>query len=63
MTWLTIYIIVMGLVALYVCFNLVRAIRRNGFFNLIVLIWFLVLIVVVIATLGVVSIMTVTMQP
>ncbi|GAB5055557.1 MULTISPECIES: hypothetical protein [Pediococcus] len=63
MTWLTIYIIVMGLVALYVCFNLVRAIKRDGFFNLIVLIWFLVLIVVVIATLGVVSIMTVTMQP
>lgn len=53
----------MGLVALYVCFNLVRAIKRDGFFNLIVLIWFLVLIVVVIATLGVVSIMTVTMQP
>lgn len=63
MTWLTIYIIVMGLVALYVCFNLVRAIKRDGFFNLIVLIWFLVLIVVVIAALGVVSIMTVTMQP
>lgn len=63
MTWLTIYIIVMGLVALYVCFNLVRAIKRDGFFNLIVLIWLLVLIVVVIATLGVVSIMTVTMQP
>ncbi|KRN53914.1 hypothetical protein IV84_GL000937 [Pediococcus damnosus] len=46
----------MTLVTLYVLISLIRAIRRRGFFSLVVLIWFLVLVALGISVIGVYTI-------
>ncbi|KRN61742.1 hypothetical protein IV83_GL000535 [Pediococcus inopinatus] len=43
----------MFLVTLYVLISLIRTIRRDGFFNLLVLIWFLVLVALALSVVGV----------
>jgi len=50
---ITLYIIFMVLVTLYVLISLIRTIRRDGFFNLLVLIWFLVLVALALSVVGV----------
>ncbi|AVL00763.1 hypothetical protein PI20285_08980 [Pediococcus inopinatus] len=50
---ITLYIIFMFLVTLYVLISLIRTIRRDGFFNLLVLIWFLVLVALALSVVGV----------
>ena len=49
---ITLYIF-MFLVTLYVLISLIRTIRRDGFFNLLVLIWFLVLVALALSVVGV----------
>ncbi|GEN95770.1 hypothetical protein [Pediococcus ethanolidurans] len=51
---LIVYIIFMLLVVLYILVRLIRAIRKRKFFDLEVLIWFLVLIAVLLSVFGVV---------
>ncbi|GAA2857790.1 hypothetical protein [Pediococcus damnosus] len=53
---ITLYIVFMTLVTLYVLISLIRAIRRRGFFSLVVLIWFLVLVALGISVIGVYTI-------
>lgn len=50
---ITLYIIFMVLVTLYVLISLIRTIRRDGFFNLLVLICFLVLVALALSVVGV----------
>jgi len=50
---ITLYIIFMFLITLYVLISLIRTIRRDGFFNLLVLIWFLVLVALALSVVGV----------
>lgn len=51
---LIVYIIFMLLVVLYILVRLIQAIRKRNFFDLEVLIWFLVLIAVLLSIFGVV---------